>query len=232
MKIIRVIVVFIIFAVLISPFFVLPKVIKIRKVTCTSQFGPCNPEIQAKIDSLGGKNLAETDDKLESILSENILVEEYFTQFRFPDEISVDILETKPMFALRKLREERVSLIDKKGHVIAVSDSTNLPMVETEGEPPMLGDKVEASTLFALNLIYDMFSSYGVQSGTIVNSSFEIDLNGGPKVLFPLAGDREVLRGSLTLIISRLNSEDEISRIEEINKVNEIDLRYKNPIIR
>ena len=77
-----------------------------------------------------------------------------------------------------------------------------------------------------------MFSTYQVQDGEIIDSNLVVEVTGGRSVIFPLQGDKEVLMGSLNLILSRLNSEDEKSRIEGAENVEIIDLRFKNPVLK
>ncbi len=88
---------------------------------------------------------------------------------------------------------------------------------------PNVGEKVTEETLFALELLYDMFSFYQVQTGKIDKSSLVIELSRGPKVIFPLEGSHQVLLGSLRLVLSKLNSDSQVSTI---------DLRFKNPVIK
>ena len=54
----------------------------------------------------------------------------------------------------------------------------------------------------------------------------------GKKVIFPLKGDREVLMGTLLVILNQLNSEGRGTKIEDINNFKVIDLRYNNPVIK
>jgi hypothetical protein len=66
----------------------------------------------------------------------------------------------------------------------------------------------------------------------IVNESLQTFLPDGKKVIFPLNRDASVLFGSLKLVIDVLNSDTKEPKIENDLLVKEIDLRFKNPVLR
>ena len=214
--------------ILASPFYLTPRLVTIKKVTCASQFGPCNSQISSQLDRMSNGKLVLVRDEIQKTLAKNVLVKEYFVQFRFPNEIKVDLLEAKPKYALKD-KNNNILLIDERGIAITQSSLSSLPTVEIDGELPEVGEEIDEKLLFAAEIIYDMFSLYGIDKGAIVADSLELYDADGVKILFPLEGDRQVLLGSLVLILSRLNTPDEITKI---NDVSEIDLRYKNPVLR
>ena len=217
--------------VLASPFYLAPRLVTITKISCNSQFGPCNKEISSQLDLLPKGKLAIVRDEIQKTLANNVLVKEYLIQFRFPNEIKVDLLEKKPKYALKD-KNNNILLIDEGGFAITQSSISSLPTIELDSELPKVGETVNEKFLFAAEIIYDMFSLYGAESGKIIADSLEMRGASGVKIRFPLEGDRQVLVGSLVLILSRLNTPDEVTRIEGIHEVSEIDLRYKNPVLR
>ena len=120
--------------------------------------------------------------------------------------------------------------IDKDGVCLRIETTTNLPLVEIEGNPPNVGDKIDSGQLFALEIIYSLFSYLGVKEGMLVEGRLEAEVE-GYRVIFPLQGDRSVLLGSLELILSRLKSEGKDSKID-YTAVSKIDLRFKNPVLQ
>jgi len=56
----------------------------------------------------------------------------------------------------------------------------------------------------------------------------EASLDNGINVIFPTAGEVDVLIGSLRAILSQLNTGSEDTRI----KASTIDLRFDNPVVR
>lgn len=231
MKVKKILIYASVIVILASPFYLIPRLVTIKKVTCASQFGPCNSQISSQLDLLSKGKLVDVRNEIQKTLDNNVLVKEYFVQFRFPNEIKVNLLEAKPKYALRD-KNNNILLIDERGFAITQSSLSSLPTVETDGELPGVGEEVDKKLLFAAEIIYDMFSLYGIDKGAITGDSLELEGANGITLRFPLEGDRQVLVGSLVLIISRLNTPDEITRIEEITDVKEIDLRYKNPVLR
>jgi len=211
-------------ALIISPFFLLPRILKIGKINCKSQFGPCSKNLEEKIRNISQekKSLSETKKELAAFLESDIIVNDFSFQFKLPDKLEINIIERKPKFAVQN-QNGMVALIDGNGYVITIEDSTGLPRLITSESLPNVGEKVTEEALFALELLYDMFSFYQVRTGKIDKSSLVIELSRGPKVIFPLEGSHQALLGSLRLVLDKLNSDSQVSTI---------DLRFKNPIIK
>lgn len=225
MKYLKVPLKFVIVALIISPFFVVSRIIKVDEIRCQSQFGPCNTNIEASLDEVEerGGSLYEVKKRLQNILADNVLVSDYSFQFKLPNTLEIDLLERKPKYAIKQKETSSFALVDSSGYVVYFQEATTLPVLIVSEAPPNVGDLVSEKNFFALELLYDLFSSYQIRTGIIENESLVIELNQVPKVIFPLEGDREVLLGSLRLILSRLNSSRQVSTI---------DLRFKNPIIK
>jgi len=215
-------------------FFSLPRVLKIREVDCQSQFGPCNAEIQKSIERIknGEKSLNDTKEELDLLLASEILISNYSFQFQLPDVLGVNVIERKPKYALKVKGADSYALVDGEGYVIYFQKLTSLPILTVPEPPPNVGEPVPKDVFFGLELLYSMFSTYQIREGIIENETLVIELSQGPKVIFPLEGERDVLLGSLTLVLSRLNSGDEETRIENVPGVSIIDLRFKNPVIK
>lgn len=232
MKIVKRVSIVLVASVILYTAFSLPRLIKIRKVTCSSQFGPCNQNVTSEIEKLTDMNLADSRKKAKRFFSENVLVKEYLLQFSFPDELRVYILEKKPIYGLRSKGETGVLLIDKEGSAVAFQPDSNLPSIVASDGLPSVGEKVTDETLFALEITYDVSSFYQLLVAEIERSGLTVKLENGLEIIFPLKGDRQALLGSLSLILSRLNSESEEFRIEGVQRVNMIDLRFKNPVLK
>jgi len=211
-------------ALIISPFFLLPRILKIGEINCKSQFGPCSKNLEEKMRNISQekKNLSETKKELTAFLESDIIVNDFSFQFKLPDKLEINIIERKSKFAVQN-QNGMVALIDGNGYAITIEDSTGLPRLITPESLPNVGEKVTEETLFALELLYDMFSFYQVRTGKIDKSSLVIELSRGPKVIFPLEGNRQALLGSLRLVLAKLNSDSQVSTI---------DLRFKNPVIK
>ncbi len=225
---------FILIAFFVSLFFIIPKKLKIKKIVCQSQFGPCNASVLGSINKIenGEKNLNDVKKELQGILSSSALVSDYSLHFQFPNIVEVNLLERKPEYAIKAKGTDSYALIDKEGYVIYFQDLTGLPVLITTEPPPNVGEVVSDKTFFALEILRGMFSSYQVREGIIEDESLVIELSQGPKVIFPLEGEKDVLLGSLRLVLSKLNNDGQDSKIEKVSGASIIDLRFKNPVIK
>lgn len=226
-----------IFAVLLSlAVYFAPNFVPVSQITCKSQYGPCNFTLVSRLEKLKGKKLKVAKDEIKNILLSEILVSDFLIQFKLPNSLEVSMVERKPLYSLTKKGASAYAQVDESGLVIRIDDKTSLPVLITTGQIPNVGDRVDRKHLFALGILYRMFAFYQVSEGNMDTNYLETKLKNGPKVIFPLEGDGDILIASLRLILARLNGEGEGIRINENEKVlsrmSTIDLRYKNPVIR
>ena len=213
-----------------------PNFISASQITCKSQYGPCNSSLVGRLEKIQGKKLKEVYEEIKNILSSEILVSDFLIQFKLPSNLEVSMVERKPIYSLTKKGASAYAQVDESGLVIRIDDKTPLPRLVTTGQIPNVGDRVDQKHLFALDILYRMFAFYQVQEGNMEESYMETKLKNGPKVIFPLEGDEDILIASLQLILARLNRESEGIRINEndieLSMITTIDLRYKNPVVR
>ncbi len=220
-----------------SPFFLVfaliylpPRLIKVNNIDCRSQFGPCNQVFLEKAYSFEGKSLKEAKEGLSEYFKSSPFVKEYAFVYKLPDKLVVDIIEAKAKYAIGNKPNSLFCPVDKDGICLRIENSTNLPLLEIEGNPPNVGEKVDSEELFALELVSSLFSNHGVREGMLTQGRLEVVVE-RYNVIFPLQGDRSVLLGSLEVILSRLKSESKDSKIDYTG-VSRIDLRFKNPVLQ
>lgn len=201
----------------------IPKILKVGNVSCVSQFGPCNQALTEKLKTLEGKPIGKAPSEISDVLTKEVLVKDFSIQFKLPNRLSVSLIERKPKFAL-KILQGVLALVDEEGYIVAIEQMSNLPLVTIPGSIGNVGEKVTSENLFVLSLIDDLFTFYQVKDGEVEDGKFKVTLNDGIRVIFPLTGDREVLISALSLVLKRFEGLDA--------KPSEIDLRYKNPVIR
>lgn len=214
--------------------FIYTKSFPIHTITCESQVGACPKELTSKLADLSGRPRKEVLSSLDNMLSESILVKEYAVHFVFPRTVEIKIVQRTPYYGIRKKGDDTswVLLVDDTKKALQIVDSTDLPVVVTQDSLPNPGSTIEDRLFFALDLLYDLSTYYQIKTGEIVDDSFEIYLSDGKKVIFPLEGDRRVLLGSLYLVVNWLNTEGKDTKMDDVDVVHEIDLRYKNPVLR
>lgn len=217
------------FLILVFLFLAFPRIITIKKITCSNQYGRCDDSLVVDLETVLGKSLMEAKSTLKSIFLKDMLIKDYSLQYKIPETLQIYILIKKSKFALWSGVEGKAVLVDEKGMVLTEAESTNLPKVIISEKLLSAGEQVVQSQLFALELIADLNYYYQVKEGVLVEQRLEVNLPEGIKVIFPLEGDRQVLLGSLKVVLSRLNQEAKDSKIE---RIREIDLRFKNPILK
>jgi len=197
--------------------FLTPFFIKVR-LECRSQFGVCPSEINSKIQTLNSKSLFSVKREITKILGNDPQVSDFSYQFKLVNTLIVNLLVTKPEFAILDKNSGKSYLVDKAGKVISEVADSPLPVLVQVGQDV---------NIFALNLVRGIYQMYGVSRGEVTDSSLVIELPGPVKVIFPVKGDDyQVLLGSLRLIYAK------ITAAESPGKYTEIDLRFKNPVLR
>ena len=205
----------------------LPRFLINVKIECSSQLGDCPSDVVSQINYLNGKKMFFAKRKLKEILQNSYIVSEFSIQFKLPNILGIDLLIKKPIYAMKNKDANVYALIDSNGSVLATTDKTNLPSVIIEEGIPEIGNKITEKSLFALELVDGVGNMYQTRAGIVEKDTLLVDLPGPVRVLFPLVeAKKDVLLGSLRLIYSNIQGED--------GKVlySQIDMRYKNPVLR
>lgn len=217
---------FLILAILIlGSFFVLPFILKV-KVQCKSQFGECPDQIVSSLHQADSKSLQLAKNQIGKVLKQNYLLTDYSTQFKLPDILVVNVLIRKPDFALYNKNTSELWLVDGDGTILIKTNDTTLPKIVTESDIPKSGQKVDAQTLNALKIIEGVWEMYQVGMGELGGAALVVDLPGKINVIFPLDMDPQVSLGALRLIYTKITTGD------SAGKFSQIDLRFKNPVLR
>lgn len=205
----------------------LPRFLINVRIDCRSQFGKCPPEVADKMVLSNGKKLHLAKRELNESLKTDFLVSAYSIHFKLPNVLRVDVVVKQPIFALKNRDLGKFAQIDIQGTAISESDTTTLPYVITESTLPKAGEKANDKDFFALKLMDGVYKMFQVRSGMMSKDTLLVDIPGGVRVIFPLVdADREILLGSLKLIYSSIRNN------ENSALYSEIDLRYRNPVLR
>ena len=219
-------------AILLSTFaFTANKYFTIKEITCKNQYGPCDQRLSTRLKDLEGRNYLSMRSLIEDTISQEPSVKGYSTQLKLPDNLEVSVVRQKAKFAL-KTHNEVYILVSDEWKILEMVNSSSLPYIVVDSFSGSVGDKVSSEQLFALKLIESLFFSYSISEGKLDQEMIEVRLKNRIKVLFPRQGDVQVLLGSLELINSRLKEEGKDSKIDKVQEISQIDLRYDNPVIK
>ncbi|MEK7497673.1 MAG: hypothetical protein AAB656_02025 [Patescibacteria group bacterium] len=205
-----------------------PRVVKIKRIVCESQFGPCSEIITKKFQEFENKSLVKSRSDIANFLKKDIKVSRFSTRFELPDKIKVYVIEEKSFTALGRQGQEKYALINKNGEITSLESKTLLPTINLNNDSNFefkIRDKVPGNIVFAASIAYEVFRQYQIRLVILNKDSIEVVIK-GTKVYFPTEGDIDELLGAMNLILSRLNNGDISFRMREV------DLRYKNPVVR
>jgi len=208
-----------------------PRYLSIAKITCTSPNGPCPADMKAHLQQLVGSKLATVKMKIRAMILDNPGIDGYSLRLMLPNTVSVYILEKTPLYAIQPAQQNIFFDIDKGGVVVKIQKENNLPFVITDSKLPNVGEKVDSKLLFALSLVDSIYYSYQVIDAVVDSESLKVDLPGQLTVIFPLEGDKDALLGAFKLIVDRVHAGGP-GGVTDLSKVTNIDLRFKNPVLK
>jgi len=105
------------------------RLIRISKVECESQFGPCSFLTNGYLENVLGRPLGEAKEFLNNKLAEETQVEEYTVRFNLPSTLKVHVVERKAYVALMHEGLSTMALIDEDGVVIGFREKVSLPIL-------------------------------------------------------------------------------------------------------
>lgn len=212
----------------------LPRLVTIQNITCNSQFGRCNQLTIDELHSIERMNLYDSKRGVRKTLDQNLLVREYRMRYKFPNAIAVDVLERRPVLALRKA-PSLIAVVDRDGVVVNHTDSTDLPIIDVDSGIPQPGETLSRELKLAVELAVRLLPYYTVSSAKVVGNTavFVID---NVEYIYPLQGDPEILTGTTALIAGWLNTTSKELKVSDAtytaDMVKVVDLRYRNPVFR
>ena len=201
-------------------------------MSCSNQFGQCSNDVRENVSKYEGKSIREAKRSISRELSNSPRIEEYAVRYMIPNKLSVSCIEKTAEFALENEEYQTIALLDDEGFVMQLVEESVLPSVTTTDTLPDIGEKVSDRVRFAIELARQIRPLYENSKFTIKDQYLEVVGIDDYTVFFPLQGDKDVLLGSFTLVLSRLKQNEEEFRIEEGKTISEIDLRFKNPVLR
>lgn len=201
----------------------------IKEISCQSQYGKCRSELEEYLETYKGKHIFAARSNINKLLLEKN-IDKYIISFKFPATLEVFIQERKAIFAIKS--KETIFLVDGNGEVLTVSDTTSLPIINTNYILPTDLRNINQEHLFALQLLSYLNYLYMINYGEMTGDKIEYVHPEGFKIIYPLNGDIKEIIGETRLIVNKLMSETQEFNLEKAYNEVIIDLRYQKPIIR
>ncbi len=217
-------------------FFVPPRLIHINSIICESQFGPCDTKIETGLNLFAGKSLSDAKSESEAYLREQGNIKKYVVRYLLSDKLKVVIIIKKAEFGL-EFGQNQIALVDHDGYVLNYQDTTLLPILKTTVASPKVGDKVDISTLDALNLLAHVSDIFAIKEASAKDGAFYTKRPEGQTFIVSLDRDIETSLGAMILINNELNKANNETRMDRGGLGSclsscTIDLRYKNPVVK
>lgn len=198
------------------------KNLKVAEIKCSSQYGPCDQEVATKLKSFEGEKIISTYQNINDLLGSDHKVANYKLNFAGPLHIEAEINQRKPSVAVQASGDSKYYLYSEDGYLLSIAKETQLPTIN-------LLDKSVATinqTKFVIEMAYALNQTYNVNMLVVRDGGMEFEVLGAPKIVYPIQGDIDVLLGSLTFVLSQLNTQLGDFKMESV------DFRFKNPVIR
>ena len=227
----QIIIFFILVILLIFSFVFFSKRVVIKDISCKSQYSYCGDYLDKKISEIGENNYWITKKNLKKLLDSEGVVQRYNILYRPLNGILVNIVMRKGVAAVKT--GSMCYVFGKNGFILSKVKNTDLVYFFVDGVKYNVGEKIDDKLLFYSKLVIGTNKMFPIEKAFVDESGYlEIKLRNGSLVLFPKEGDRDVLLGSLRLVINQLNKNSQNLRIEKDMNTIILDLRYKNPVIK
>lgn len=201
-----------------SPFFA------IKRVTCKTQYGPCNKQDEEKLAWARGENFFFVNTgAIKSDLGKLFTNRKIYVEKVFPNTLIVSIEKRKAIVAVKNQGREGLFLVDADGQVIDRVPQSYLPGLQIEGEQLAVGQNLPPGLVSAVKTLYLTYKAQGAKEGQVKGDKLSLVLPEGPMVYYSLEREPSLLVGALQLILVR-------SRIEG-KLPSTIDLRYSKPVL-
>lgn len=202
--------------------------IKVRSVTCTTQDkNVCPNQTNTALSLLKGSRLLGAEKRARAILSSKAEVKDFKIQTSILGDISVSITLREASIALKPDSSDTYTLYTKDGIVVREDKNTTLPFITLKEQIP------SESVPFVVQLGFELTTMLPTKELVIEGSSLKVVLRDDRMLYYPLSGDLDLLLGSTIATFSQLNLSDGKLIIDrKATTIREIDLRFKNPVLR
>ncbi len=202
-------------------------VLKVRNTSCSASNLTCPSDISTEVHSFQGRRLFGSQKALRNFLSNKPEVKSFSIYTSPLGDIFINLELRKADIALSPEGSSVFTLYTKEGVVVRESPGTTVPVVILKEQLP------PEAVSFIVQLSWQLTTILPVQEMTVEGSSLKVVLRDGRFVHYPLSGDIDLLLGTTLATFSQLNLTDGKLIIDKkATEIHEIDLRFKNPVLR
>ncbi len=153
----------------------------------------------------------------------------YVYKYRFPSKMIFLFEKKSKYYGIYNPDNKKYTIVNSNGVIVAYKDEYNGVTISTNNQLPGKHEQIDGKILKYL-VIADVISSYYPNAKCNIKGTefLSVDIDGYPKVLFPLEGDFMLGIAKLRYILNYLSNDNIAGSLN----LNEIDLRYNKPVIR
>lgn len=213
------IIILILSGILISLMFFIVLNLKIGKIVCNSQYGPCSTVQNTAFSPFLGERIltiSNSDIKKTALSLSGVNEVSSFKHLTGWLEISMEL--SKPKMAVQL--NNKFFLLDERGDLVGQQEETQLPKIIIDNNQIL---DHNSHLVPVINLIDLLFLAFKLDSATLAENRLLFNID-GVDVLMPANKNPQILVGSLQHILN--------SSTIEGKRPEMIDLRWKNPVVR
>lgn len=202
--------------------------LKVRTVSCEADGSiQCSSLLFEKLSAFQGNRLFQSERKIRNTLSSEPEVLSYAVKTSPLGDITVRITLREGSIALKPESSNTYTLYTKDGILVKEAAQTSLPTV-------VLKEQISTEAVpFVAALSYQLTTILPISQMTVEGESLKVVLRDNRILIYPLQGDIDVLLGSTLITFSQLNlTEGKLIIDRQAVVIREIDLRFKNPVLR
>ncbi len=184
---------------------------KLEKISCADE-----KKLQKEINLIG-KNLIMIDEKSveETLKKKFSCIKQVFLNKSLPNKIKVHVIGRQPVATI--VASNSAKLVDNEGVALGGGDLPNLPKIYSEN----IDSKEVKNTILIINKLISF--NFEIKKSSILPKK-DLLIEGEYKIYFNLEKNLDIQLASLQLILNQ-------AKIES-NKVEYIDLRFRDPVIK
>lgn len=203
---------------------------RVKEIECKSQFNRCSSDLVQKIDSVDRASIFETGRNVNNILSGEVSLRRFSIQLKLNGKIQVYIEERVPVYCLKS--GNFIYYADAEGIVIKNVEGNDTECILKEDVKYNLGEMISDSDRNMFLLFHKLKIISEKRNPRFENGNLTVEYKGKVKLIFPIDGDYDLSAGKAYYIVSQFDNIKEYIISNGKSDISEIDLRFKNPVIK
>lgn len=206
---------------------------KVSSVSCMVENKSCPENINEVASSFVGQPMWSLNRNIRVKLQEFSEIEQFSTRISPLGDVSISVVLRDPIIAIKAEGSTEATFYTENGVPAGVGSVTSLPII-------MVKEQIDSSRIpFVVELSSELTRMLSIRTYELTQSALVLTLLDSRRLLYPLDGDVDTLLGATLITFSQLNAgtekliiNNERGQPAEEKVVQEVDFRFKNPVLR